>query len=109
MGISQTLPPTGYLRMFDIWMVFTMSYPFFVIAFHSLLEVKLLCIRYSLSRFVQIQILQKKKQNNQIRDGSSSTLFSKFIICKLIILILVFPKGNKSINGSMKTTFDLHR
>ena len=44
MGISQSLPETGYVKMVDIWMVFTMSYPFFVIAFHALLEVSILIL-----------------------------------------------------------------
>ena len=39
MGISQSLPQTGYVKMIDIWMIFTMSYPFFVIACHCGIEV----------------------------------------------------------------------
>ena len=40
MGISQSLPLTGYVKMIDIWMIFTMSYPFFVITLHCSQEVK---------------------------------------------------------------------
>ena len=36
MGISQSLPVTGYIKMIDIWMIFTMSYPFVVITLHCL-------------------------------------------------------------------------
>ena len=36
MGISQSLPVTGYIKMIDIWMIFTMSYPFTVIILHCL-------------------------------------------------------------------------
>ena len=36
MGISQSLPMTGYIKMIDIWMIFTMSYPFVVITLHCL-------------------------------------------------------------------------
>ena len=39
MGISQTLPITGYVKMIDIWMIFMMSYPFTVILLHGTLEV----------------------------------------------------------------------
>ena len=28
MGISQSLPSTAYIKMIDIWMIFTMMYPF---------------------------------------------------------------------------------
>ena len=36
MGISQSLPMTGYIKMIDIWMIFTISYPFVVITLHCL-------------------------------------------------------------------------
>ena len=39
MGISQSLPRTGSIKMVDIWMIFTMSYPFLVITFYCILEV----------------------------------------------------------------------
>ena len=39
MGISQSLPMTGYIKMIDIWMIFTMSYPFVVITLHFLHKV----------------------------------------------------------------------
>ena len=38
-GINQSLPVTGYIKMIDLWMIFALSYPFFVITLHSLLEV----------------------------------------------------------------------
>ena len=34
MAISDSLPMTGYIKMIDIWMIFTMSYPIVVIALH---------------------------------------------------------------------------
>ena len=36
MAISDSLPMTGYIKMIDIWMIFTMSYPFVVITLHCL-------------------------------------------------------------------------
>lgn len=41
MGISTLLPSTGYIKMIDIWMIFTMAYPFFIISLHCLQEVVL--------------------------------------------------------------------
>ena len=41
MGISQSLPMTGYIKMIDIWMLFAMSYPFVVITLHCLKEVSI--------------------------------------------------------------------
>ena len=39
MGISNSLPKTGYIKMVDIWMIFTMSYPFIVITLHCFQQV----------------------------------------------------------------------
>ena len=39
MGISQSLPMTGYIKMIDIWMIFTISYPFIVITLQCLKDV----------------------------------------------------------------------
>ena len=40
MGISNELPVTGYIKMVDVWMIFSISYPFTEITLHSLKEVK---------------------------------------------------------------------
>ena len=45
MGISQSLPESVNVKMVDVWMIFTISYPFFVIACHSTLEVTNLSIK----------------------------------------------------------------
>ena len=39
MGVSEELPVTGYIKMIDVWMIFTISYPFLQIFLHSLIEV----------------------------------------------------------------------
>ena len=39
MGISSMLPTTGYIKMIDIWMIFTMAYPFLIISLHCIKEV----------------------------------------------------------------------
>ena len=59
MGISQSLPKTGYIKMIDIWMIFTMSYPFLVIFLYSCLEVTL-----SLFILVKLYIARKKKKES---------------------------------------------
>ena len=45
MGISNSLPLTGYIKMIDIWMIFTMSYPFIVIMLHCLQKVSVERVR----------------------------------------------------------------
>ena len=34
MGISQSLPTTAYVKMIDIWMMFTMIIPFIEVVIH---------------------------------------------------------------------------
>ena len=37
--MSQSLPTTSYIKMIDIWMIFSMLYPFFVVSLYSIMEV----------------------------------------------------------------------
>ena len=46
MGISNSLPVTGYIKMVDIWMITTMAYPFSVIVLHCALEVSKQNLKY---------------------------------------------------------------
>ena len=39
MSISKELPVTGYIKMVDIWMIFTMTYPFLVIILQTLKQI----------------------------------------------------------------------
>ena len=38
-GVSQSLPMTAYIKMIDVWMIFTMMYPFCVVTLYSVMEV----------------------------------------------------------------------
>ena len=38
-GISGQLPATGYVKMVDVWMIFTLTYPFLIIACHCFKEI----------------------------------------------------------------------
>ena len=44
MGISQSLPVTSYVKMIDIWMIFTMSVPFIEVGLHAGYEVVKHCL-----------------------------------------------------------------
>ena len=39
LGLSQSLPTTSYIKMIDIWMLFTMTVPFLEIILHTTMEV----------------------------------------------------------------------
>ena len=36
--MSQTLPATAYIKMIDIWMIFTMTFPLLEVALHTYKE-----------------------------------------------------------------------
>ena len=38
-GISQTLPTTSYIKMIDVWMIFTMLFLFLEVSLHACKEV----------------------------------------------------------------------
>ena len=57
MGISQSVPRTGYIKMVDVWMIFTMFYPFFVIACHCALEVIFFMVLIFKGFYKSLQIL----------------------------------------------------
>merc|ERR1712156_982791 len=39
LGLSQSLPVTSYIKMIDIWMLFTMTVPFLEVILHTTNEV----------------------------------------------------------------------
>ena len=39
MGLSESLPVTSYIKMIDIWMLFTMTIPFLEVVMHTTNEV----------------------------------------------------------------------
>ena len=39
-GVSKSLPTTAYIKMIDIWMIFTMFYPFCMVTLYSVVELK---------------------------------------------------------------------
>ena len=38
-GISQTLPSTSYIKMIDVWMIFTMTFLFCEVSLHTAKEI----------------------------------------------------------------------
>ena len=37
-GLSSSLPTTSYVKMIDVWMIFTMTFPLFEVALHTYKE-----------------------------------------------------------------------
>ena len=38
LGLSQSVPVTSYIKMVDIWMLFTMTIPFLEVVYHTSIE-----------------------------------------------------------------------
>ena len=48
LGISQSLPSTSYIKLIEIWMIFTMIYPFaetLMVCFKDAFKTKTLVVR----------------------------------------------------------------
>ena len=37
-GLSSSLPTTSYVKMIDVWMIFTMTFPLFEVSLHTYKE-----------------------------------------------------------------------
>ena len=64
MGISQSLPVTSYVKMIDIWMIFTMSVPFIEVGLHAGYEVVKHCL--CSPRTVSPGVVKTTKQRNSL-------------------------------------------
>ena len=51
--MTQSLPTTAYIKMIDIWMIFMMMYPFFVVSLYTVMEV-----------------LKNKKNKSQVKQAA---------------------------------------
>ena len=59
LGISQSLPSTSYIKLIDIWMIFTMIYPF--------VETLLVCLKDVVkTKSVVVRGAKKAQQHNHI-------------------------------------------
>ena len=38
-GLSSSLPTTSYVKMIDVWMIFTMTFPLFEVSLHTYKEI----------------------------------------------------------------------
>ena len=73
LGLSQSLPVTSYVKMIDIWMLFTMTIPFLEVVLHTTTEV--------FERQGQMGVIKVRPVNNlgdeempETCNGTKSTL-----------------------------------
>ena len=100
MGISQSLPQTGYVKMVDIWMIFIMSYPFFVIFCHCGKEVlrKLFCMIYN-----QVLVFERKRKT-KTEEMASKNIWQMIKSLRCFIFISFFLVHQIKLNKKTSTT-----
>ena len=91
MGISQSLPTTGYIKMIDIWMIFTMSCPFLVITFHACLEVVSHMFNIEKWQFCfTFKILKEKKKTYLAKKININAGQLQQLLCQINNFITLF-------------------
>ena len=75
LGLSQSLPVTSYIKMIDIWMLFTMTIPFLEVVLHTTNEVSK---RPRASHGPKVDLIEVKSASNgeeemQEEEGNTNT------------------------------------
>ena len=70
LGLSQSVPVTSYIKMVDIWMLFTMTIPFLEVVYHTSNEM-----------FKQSDVV-RVTPHNWYEDKLPNTNRKAFIVCR---------------------------
>ena len=105
MGLSESLPVTSYIKMIDIWMLFTMTIPFLEVVMHTTNEVfkrppvldKRVGVVKVKSAEEQVEMEEEEeefKTNNKI-SSSLVKMASRMMlpICSLIFTLIFWVVG----------------
>ena len=103
MGLSESLPVTSYIKMIDIWMLFTMTIPFLEVVLHTTHEV---FKNKRTSKIVpETKVLNIKSGNEEQEEEAAKTSnimklkLSKVIgslilpICSLVFTVIFWAVG----------------
>ena len=88
MGLSQSLPVTSYIKMIDIWMLFTMTVPFLEVVIHTINEV---FKQRNTKRVDVVRIKSAKEQEEKMPKTSNNN--KNFTIVRLTFS-LILPLGS---------------
>ena len=80
LGLSQGLQVTSYIKMIDIWMLFTMTVPFMEVVFHTTNEV------FKRPRASQMDVVKVLSANDQDEDETKKH-WSMILTGRLILPI----------------------
>ena len=86
MGLSQSLPVTSYIKMIDIWMLFTMTVPFLEVVLHTTNEV----FKQPPGSDQQVDVVRVKpaEQNEEVEEPKPSSRMSSKLVRLTSCLIL---------------------
>ena len=86
MGLAQSLPVTSYIKMIDIWMLFTMTVPFLEVVLHTTNEV----FKRSPGPDKQVDVVRVKpaEQNEEEEEPKASSRVSSKLVRLTSRLIL---------------------
>ena len=86
MGLAQSLPVTSYIKMIDIWMLFTMTVPFLEVVLHTTNEV----FKRPPGPDKQVDVVRVKpaEQNEEEEEPKASSRVSSKLVRLMSRLIL---------------------
>ena len=87
MGLSQSLPVTSYIKMIDIWMLFTMTVPFLEVILYTADE---LFKRPRATHETRVDVIRVKSAKEQEMDEVVNSMSSTLV--KLTVRLLL-PLG----------------
>ena len=78
LGLSQSLPVTSYIKMIDIWMLFTMTIPFLEVVLHTTNEVSKRPRASHVALGPKVDLIEVKSASNgeeemQEEEGNTNT------------------------------------
>ena len=101
LGLSQSLPVTSYIKMIDIWMLFTMTIPFLEVVLHTTNEYKNKTkshivpeTRVDVMKVTSGEENEDTKTNNTMKLTLSMVMGNLMLpICSLIFTLIFWAVG----------------
>ena len=102
MGLSQSLPVTSYIKMIDIWMLFTMIIPFLEVVLHTTHEVFKNTKASEIVPETRVDVLEVNSGEEKEEGAKTNTMkliMSKMMgnlmlpICSLVFTIIFWALG----------------
>ena len=89
MGLSESLPVTSYIKMIDIWMLFTMTLPFLEVVLYTTSEVFKQPKTNQLGPDKLAVVVKSAEEEPKMCNSKSSTII-RLTVCLLPIGSLIF-------------------